>query len=362
MWLDDAEHPLLGLAHHHLEGLHVGLAQGDLRDVEVDPHATLGGHLGRGGGETCSAEVLQGDEQPAVEQLERALEQLLLLEGIAHLNGRPPILAALRVVVIELGRGEHRGAADAVAAGRGAEEDHDVAGAGRRAAHEALAPGEPKGHRVHQAVLLVGRLEVHLAADRRHADRVAVVPDAGHRPVEQVAHTVALASAAGQLAEAQRVEHGDGPRADREDVAQDAPDARGGALERLDRAWVVVRLHLECADQAAADVDGAGVLARSHHHVRALGGQRAQELLRMLVGAVLAPQQRVHGQLDLVRRAALLLADELVLLARQAEHERVLDGRRRPGRGQRDGLRHGRRPRPPGASTRRSEARPLSLP
>ena len=43
---------------------------------------------------------------------------------------------------------------------------------------------------------------------------------------------------------------------------------------------------------------------------------------------MLAPQQRVHRQLDLVGRAALLLADELVLGAREAERERVLDGRR----------------------------------
>src|SRR5213079_996342 len=43
------------------------------------------------------------------------------------------------------------------------------------------------------------------------------------------------------------------------------------------------------------------------------GGQRAQQLLRVLVGAVLAPHQREHRQLDLVGFAAELLADQRVL-------------------------------------------------
>ena len=134
-----------------------------------------------------------------------------------------------------------------------------------------------------------------------------------------------VAGAAG-LAEAQRIEHGDRPGADREDVTQDAADAGGGALEGLDSAGVVVGLDLERAHDAAADVDRSGVLAGAHDDVLALGGQRAQQLLGVLVGAVLAPQQRVHRQLHLVRRAPLLDAHELVLGAREAERERVLDG------------------------------------
>ena len=47
-----------------------------------------------------------------------------------------------------------------------------------------------------------------------------------------------------------------------EDVAQDAADAGGRALEWLDRAGVVVRFHLECDAPAVADVDDAGVFPR----------------------------------------------------------------------------------------------------
>ena len=290
--------------------------------------------------EPGGAEVLQRDEQAAVEQLERALHELLLRERVADLDGR----ALVAVGLVELGAGQHRGAADPVAARRGAEEDHDVAHARRRRADHAVRLGQPERHRVDQAALLVGRLEVDLAADRRHADRVAVVPDAGHGVVEQVAR----APRGLGLAEAQRVEHGDRPRAEREDVAQDAADAGGGALEGLDRARVVVRLDLEGHGQSAADVHGAGVLSRPHDDVAALGRQRLEQQLGVLVGAVLAPQQREHGELDLVGRPAELVDDERVLVAREAEGDRLVD------RGQHGGVRHV----PPPPPTRRASARP----
>ncbi len=235
------------------------------------------------------------------------------------------LLALARVA--ELRRGEHGGAADTVAPGGGAEQHDRVAWAGGGAAHEPPARRETESHRVDEAVVLVGGLEVDLAADGGDADGVAVVPDPGDGSVEQVAR--ACVSIPTDLAEAQRVEHGDRARADREDVAQDAPHAGGGSLERLDGAGVVVGLDLERAHEAPADVDGAGVLARAHHHVGALGGERAQELLGVLVGAVLAPHQRVHRELQLIWRPparALLLAHERVLLARESERERVLDG------------------------------------
>ena len=85
--LDDAQHPLLRLRDHDLEGLHVGLAQRDLADVEVQADLALARHLGARRGQAGRAEVLQRDEQPALEQLERALEQLLLLERVADLDG-----------------------------------------------------------------------------------------------------------------------------------------------------------------------------------------------------------------------------------------------------------------------------------
>ena len=136
--LDDRQHPLLRLGDHDLEGLHVGLAQRHPADVDVDPDAALRGHLARRRGEPGGAEVLERDQQPAASSSRRALEQLRLLERVADLDGR-----ALGVVAgLELGRGEHRGAADAVAPGRGADQDQHVSGPrGGRADH--LARSSP---------------------------------------------------------------------------------------------------------------------------------------------------------------------------------------------------------------------------
>ncbi len=286
--LDHAQHALLGLRDHDLERLHPGLAQRHVGDVDVHPDRAFGGHLRGRGGQPGGTEVLQRDEQPPLEQLERALEELLLLERVAHLHGRAHVGARAPVGVVspQLGRGEHRRPTDPVASGGGAEQHEQVPRPRRRGSHELLARGEPESHRVHQAVLLVGLLEVDLTADRGHADRVAVVPDAGHRTVQQIAR-----ARAGGLAEAKRVEHRDRPRPDGEDIPQNAPHAGGCSLEGLDRAGVVVGLDLERACQPAAHVDRPGVLARAHHHVRPLRGQGSQELLRVLVRAVLAPQQ-----------------------------------------------------------------------
>ncbi len=111
--------------------------------------------------------------------------------------------------------------------------------------------------------------------------------DPGDGSLEQVAR----ARRGGGLAEAQRVEHGDRAGADREHVAQDPADACRRALERLDRARMVVGLDLEGHPQPTADVDHAGVLARPHQHVRPLGREAAKQLARVLVCAVLGPHQ-----------------------------------------------------------------------
>ena len=181
--------------------------------------------------------------------------------------------------------------------------------------HQAVLVDQPEAHRVDEAVLLVGVLEVDLAPHGGDADRVAVVADPGDRLLEQVAR----ARGALDLAEAQRVEDRDRPRADREDVAQDPADAGGGALERLDRARVVVRLDLERARQPAAERHRAGVLARAEQQLPALDRQRAQQPLGVLVGAVLRPHQREDRELHLVGLALHVLDDELVLVVREPQ-------------------------------------------
>ena len=106
-----------------------------------------------------------------------------------------------------------------------------------------------------------------------------------------------------------------GPRAHGEHVAQDAADAGGGALVGLDVARVVVALHLEHAGEPVADVDDAGILARTLDHVRTLGRQRAQ----------------VHFE-DLYEQCSLHMAEKMPSSVRlrlapdQVEHALVLVG------------------------------------
>ncbi len=175
--------------------------------------------------------------------------------------------------------------------------------------------GQPHAHRVDQTILLVAGLEVDLAADRGHPDRVAVVADSGDHALEQVAR----APRSGRLAEPQRVEHGDRAGAHREHVAEDPADPGGRPLERLDRARMVVRLDLEGDGEAVSDIDRAGVLARADEDVPALGRQAAQELLGVLVGAVLGPHQRQHRELDVAGFATQAGDDQFVLVVGEPE-------------------------------------------
>ena len=137
----------------------------------------------------------------------------------------------------------------------------------RSARHDAEREG------VDQDVAVVAGVEVDLAADRRHADAVAVAADAGDHAAAR-RYGVRGWSSAPKRSE---FEVGDRPRAHGEDVAQDAADAGRRALVRLDERRVVVALDLEDRGEPVADVDRAGVLARALQHARA----RRRQLLQV---------------------------------------------------------------------------------
>ena len=100
----------------------------------------------------------------------------------------------------------------------------------------------------------------------------------------------------GDRTEAERIHDGERPRAHGEDVAQNAADAGGRALKRLDVAGVIVALDLEGAGPAVAHVDDAGVFARPLDDAVALGGQTLEMDAAGLVGAVLAPHHAVDAE------------------------------------------------------------------
>ena len=284
------------------------------------PDLALGGHLGGGGGEAGGAEVLERDEQPGSSSSSEHSSSFFSSKGsptwtVGRLCSSP---APRR----ELGRGEHGGAADAVAAGGGAEQHEHVAGAGGGAAHEPLAGREPEGHRVDEAVVLVGALEVDLAADGGHADRVAVVADARTRRRRAGSGPARSPPGSPKRSESSTA-IGRAPIAKMSRRMPPTPVAapwKGSTA--LGWLWdSTLNAQTRPPPTSTAPAFSPGPMTTCG----ALGGQRAQQLLGVLVGAVLAPQQRVHRQLDLVGRSALLGADELVLGSREAERERVLD-------------------------------------
>ena len=274
------------------------------------------GHLGERGGESRGTEVLERLDEALLDELEAGLDHLLAGERIADLDGRPLVL----VGVGELLARQHAGAADSVAAGRGAVEDDQVARPRRLGPSDALGREEPDAHRVHERVLGVRLVEDRVATDGRHADRVPVGADPGDGAVEGVVGR----------SEAKPVQERYRPGSHRHDVPEDAPDARRRALERLDRGRMVVALHLEGGRFAVSEVDHARVLAGPLKDRSSLRRKAAEEECRVLVAAVLRPEEGKDSELELVRVALEQIADSLELPVRQAEStvERRLFGDR----------------------------------
>ena len=133
---------------------------------------------------------------------------------------------------------------------------------------------------------------------------------------------------------AQRIHHRHRPRAHGENVAQNAADAGGRALKRLDERRMIVRLDLESAGPAVADVDDAGILARALHHQLAARRQPLQVHARRLVGAVLAPHHAEDAEFgERGFASAEQLFDFFVFVGREAVLPDDLGSNGRSGRG-----------------------------
>jgi hypothetical protein len=80
-----------------------------------------------------------------------------------------------------------------------------------------------------------------------------------------------------------------------------------------------VRLDLERDRDAVAEVDHARVLAGALQDSLAARGKPAEEVGGVLVPAVLRPEQREHGELEVVRRTAEKLLDTVELAVGEPE-------------------------------------------
>jgi hypothetical protein len=117
---------------------------------------------------------------------------------------------------------------------------------------------------------------------------------------------------------------------------------------------VIVALDLEGDRLAVAEVDDAGVLARALEDVRACRRQTPEEPRGVLVPAVLRPQEREDGELEVVGVPAEQIPDALQLSVGQPEGavKRLFCNRRQswsslalradPARWTRPGVRHRR--------------------
>ncbi len=301
------QHALLRLGEHHLVSGHPGLALRDLLNVDLDAGARARPHLGGRAGESGRAHVLDADHGAGGEGFQAGLEQHLLHERVAHLDGGPAFLAPLP----ELGGGHGR-AVDPVPSRLGAHVEDGVAHALRAAKEDLARFHEPEAEGVHQRVLAVAVLEHHLSPHGGTAEGVAVAADPGDDPRKQ-----ATVLRIGGRPEAQGVQDRDGPRAHGEDVAQDPAHPGGRPLVGLDERRVVVRLDLEDRAEAVPDVHRPRVLPRPLNDARPLRGQRAQMLLAALVRAVFGPHDREEPELGPVGLPAQGLHDPVVFVAGQ---------------------------------------------
>ena len=147
------------------------------RDRASDAEIALGAHFDGRTGQARRAHVLNGDDGAGCHQFEAGFQQAFFGKGVADLNGRALFLDLL----VEFGRG-HCGAADAVAAGLGAEIDDRKADAfGLRIENRVLL-GQPGGKGVDEDIAVVAGVKVDLAADRRHPEGIAVTADPGDDP------------------------------------------------------------------------------------------------------------------------------------------------------------------------------------
>ncbi len=306
--LEHHEHALLALREHHFIGRHAGFPARHLVEVQGDAEIALGAHLDRRAGEACRPHVLDRDDAAFGHDFKAGFEQQLFCERVADLHRRALFLG----ILAELGR-RHCGAMDAVAAGLGAEIDDRHADARGGRIENLVGLGKADRHGVDQDIAVVTTVKPHRAADRRHPEGIAVTADAGHHAGDQMAGPRVV-----RIPQRQRIEAGDRPRPHGEDVAQDATDARCGALIGFDVARMVVALHLEHAGEPTPDVDDAGVLARALDHAAPGGWEAAQVNLGGFIGAVLIPHGGEDAELGEARCATDQLQDSVVLVRLQA--------------------------------------------
>ncbi len=325
--LRDEQHAFLRFAEKDLVRRHGSGTAGYAVQVNLDAVVGPSGHLNARRGQPSGSHVLNAFEQATGEQFKTRFEQELAHKGVAHLHGgshwRTRRNGGRRSGGRELVAGHGR-PMDAVPTGLRADVQDAVADACGPTVENAVGRGNSAGERVDQDVAVVALVELQLAANGRNADAVSIAANAGDHAAQELGRARVI-----RTAKAQRIEASDGAGAHREHIAQDSADSCGRALVRLDKARVVVRLHLEDRGETIADVDDARVLPRPLNDARPFGRQTPQVNAARLVGAVLAPHHAKDPELGISGFAPQRLKDLPVLLVGQLvlPYERGSNGR-----------------------------------
>ncbi len=287
------QHALLRFGQHDLVRRHAGLALRHVLQIDLDASFRAAAHFAGGASEPGGAHVLNADDRAGLHRFQAGFEQELFEKRIAHLHVRTFLFGLLG----ELGR-RHRRAVNAIAPGLRADVNHRIADAGGLAVKDFILAEHAQREGVHQRIAVVAILENALATHRRDAEAISVVRDTRDDAFKN-------AAIAGDIerTEADRIHHGDRPRAHGENIAQDAAYAGSRALERLNKAGMIVRFDFERDRVAIADVDDARVLARPLQHQLAARRQLLQMNTRAFVRAMLAPHHAEDAEFGIGRLA-----------------------------------------------------------
>ncbi len=157
-----------------------------------------------------------------------------------------------------------------VAARLGSHVNNWIADAGCFAVKDLVVAEDAECKYVDERVTVVAFVEDAFASNGRNAKAVTVMRDPGDNAFQYVAVAIACFRVV-QRSEPDRIHDRDRTRTHREDVAQNAAHARCRALERLNKARVVVRFDLKRDGNTIADIDDARILAGTLKDVPALG-------------------------------------------------------------------------------------------
>ncbi len=165
---------------------------------------------------------------------------------------------------------------NAVAPGFCANVNDWVAGAFGFGEEKILFASDTERERVHERILRIAKLEADFSPDCGHAKTISVIADAANHPVENAAIFRGLfrgrVFARRDFTKAERIEDRYRARAHGENIPQDAANAGGRALERLDVTRMIVRFDFERGHEAVPDVHDAGVFPWTLHDKLAAGG------------------------------------------------------------------------------------------